>query len=383
MFTQPFYYGEFEYPQGSGQFYQGKHEPMITEAEYDRVQMLLGKKGNPRPKSQREFPFIGLITCGECGRMVTAEEKHQIICSHCNFKFAYGKREACPRCTTPIEKMRNPKFPRYSYYHCSKSKVPRCPQKVVNGKTLEKQIDQFLARIQSSEKFRDWALKYLRELHEKEQTIRGEIIQAQQKAYNDCVRRIDNLVKLKTSPDNADSSLLSDDEYGRQRHQLLKEKAALEEMLNDAGYRVEQWMKLSEQTFEFACTVRGRFAKGDTKTKKEILSTVGSNLILKDKILSIEAKKPFFILENSLSGSESQIAEVELENIDTAPVSNGLTIPLSPGLCGKRDDVRTLYSRNQKVVMEIYRFFQTFKGLPCDIFPARIGQKDNAIHSNN
>jgi site-specific DNA recombinase len=124
MFTQPFYYGEFEYPQGSGHFYQGKHETMITEAEYDRVQILLGKKGNPRPKSQREFPFIGLIKCGECGRMVTAEEKHQIICSHCNFKFAYGKREACPRCTTPIEKMRNPKFPCYSYYHCSKAKFP-------------------------------------------------------------------------------------------------------------------------------------------------------------------------------------------------------------------------------------------------------------------
>src|ERR1700730_12954809 len=50
MFAQPFYYGWFEYPRGSGQCYQGKHEPMITEAEYDRVQILLGERGNPRPK---------------------------------------------------------------------------------------------------------------------------------------------------------------------------------------------------------------------------------------------------------------------------------------------------------------------------------------------
>src|ERR1039458_6131105 len=38
IFTKPFYYGRFEYPAGSSQWYQGKHEPMITEAEYDRVQ---------------------------------------------------------------------------------------------------------------------------------------------------------------------------------------------------------------------------------------------------------------------------------------------------------------------------------------------------------
>jgi site-specific DNA recombinase len=32
-FTKPFYYGRFEYPAGSGKWYEGKHEPMITEAE--------------------------------------------------------------------------------------------------------------------------------------------------------------------------------------------------------------------------------------------------------------------------------------------------------------------------------------------------------------
>jgi site-specific DNA recombinase len=37
IFSKPFYYGRFEYPSGSGQWYQGKHEPMITEVEYDRV----------------------------------------------------------------------------------------------------------------------------------------------------------------------------------------------------------------------------------------------------------------------------------------------------------------------------------------------------------
>jgi hypothetical protein len=67
---------------------------MITEAEYDKVQTLLGRDGNPRPQSQLEFAFTGLIRCGECDRMVTAEEKHQMMCGHCKFKFAYRRRNA-------------------------------------------------------------------------------------------------------------------------------------------------------------------------------------------------------------------------------------------------------------------------------------------------
>lgn len=53
---------------------------MITQEEYERVQILLGRKGKPRIK-RHNFAFTGLIRCGECGAMVTADEKNQIICS--------------------------------------------------------------------------------------------------------------------------------------------------------------------------------------------------------------------------------------------------------------------------------------------------------------
>ena len=97
----PFYYGWFEFPKGSGQLYRGKHQPMITEAEYDRVQMLLGRKGNPRPRTHGIFPFTGLIRCGECNGMVTAEEKHQLICGNCHFKFAYRRKNCLPAMRNP------------------------------------------------------------------------------------------------------------------------------------------------------------------------------------------------------------------------------------------------------------------------------------------
>ena len=330
IFNRPFYYGWFEFPIGSSQWYKGKHEPMITQKEYDRVQMLLGRKGNTRPISNFDFAFTGLIHCDECKRAVTAEEKHQVICSHCRFKFAYRSCKVCPRCATPIEKMENPKFLYYTYYHCSKSGRPLCSQRYISGLKMEKQISDYLARISISKEFKDWAIKYLHELHTKERGLRKDIIQAQQKAYQECVRQIDSLVNLKTSSGNQDGSLLSDMEYGQRRGRLMKEKAGLEELLNDAGHRIEQQLKLSEQTFEFACTAQERFAKGDPKTKKEILTTIGSNLILKNRKLLIEARKMYFHLEKALSPEISIISPIEPENTKVAPGRKIPTIFMRP-----------------------------------------------------
>jgi DNA invertase Pin-like site-specific DNA recombinase len=370
MFALPFYYGSFEYPKKSGRWYKGNHEPMVTEAEYDRVQILLGRKGNPRPQTHGVFPFTGLIRCGECKGMVTAEEKHQLRCGNCRLKFAYRRKDSCPRCETPIEKMEKPHFLHYTYYHCAKGKLPSCTQKCVSGEQLEKQIDHFLSRIQISARFKDWAVKHLHEMHDKETAFRDEIIQTQQKAYQECVRRIDNLVTLKTAPNNADSSLLSDEEYCRQRAGLLKEKATLEEMLRDAGHLVQTCLELSEKSFDFASTARDRFTKGDCEVKKEILAALGSNLVLNDKILSIQALEPFFILENVLMGDEQANRPIEPENINATYRQNALNASLRPNMCGCRDDVRTHKDKALRAAALIYRHFQKE-------FMSTIGRKRN------
>src|SRR5690606_28464288 len=143
---------------------------------------------------------------------------------------------------------------------------------------------------------------------------REDINRSRQNAYQECMRRLDGLVKLQTSPGNADGSLLSAEEYGRQRRDLLKEKAALEALLRDAGESAEEGVKRSEEALEFACTARTRFAQGDARTRKEILATIGSNLTLRDKILSIEARKPFLILAQSNSDVKSENGPIEPEN---------------------------------------------------------------------
>jgi len=358
IFTKPFYYGWFEYPGGSGQWYQGKHEPMITEAEYDQVQTLLGRKGNPRPQRHFDFPFTGLIRCGACGRMVTAEEKQQLKCSTCKYKFAYRNHDICPCCETPIEKMAAPRYLHYTYYHCSKSRRPVCRQKCVTGKELENQINEHLAWLTISKKFKEWAIKHLHLLHEKEKSLQGDIIKAQRKAHHQCQEEIDSLLKLKTSSGNKEGSLLSDDEYAKRRGSLLKEKAALEELINNADQRVEQQLKQSEEAFEIACQAQKRFAEGDSDTKKEILAAVQSNLILKDKKLLFEAKKPFLILENVIYPEKAIISPIEPEKIVVTHGRNTPTIFMRPYLLGDLDDVRTSIKKAQRAAALIYAHFR-------------------------
>jgi hypothetical protein len=254
--------------------------------------------------------------------------------------------------------MTKPTIRHYTYYHCTKRKDPACTQGSIECKELERQIEEFLSRIRISERFKDWVLRYLREIHDQETAARNEMIRSQQSAYEACLKRLDNLVRLKTSPTNADGRLLSDEEYGRQRFDLLKEKARLEELSRDTGQRIEAWLTSAEKIFEFACTAPARFTKGDFATKKEILAAVGSNLTLKDKKLCIEAIKPFVILGKSLMDVAREESRLEPENIGSTERQKEPCGSLSPTGLGERDKVRTDEGKMRRMIRAIYDHFK-------------------------
>jgi hypothetical protein len=188
--------------------------------------------------------------------------------------------------------MRNPTILKYVYYHCTKRKNPGCTQGSIEVKGLEEQIGQYLAKIQISERFKDWTVKHLKEENEKETPSRETILCSQRKAYDSCLRKINNLFQLKISPLNTDGSLLSDEEYGKQRAELLKEKVKLQGVLNDVDERAKRSLEMAEETFDLACHARYDLASGTPEKKGEILQRVGSNLNLKAEKLNIQIKKP-------------------------------------------------------------------------------------------
>jgi len=193
-----------------------------------------------------------------------------------------------------------------------------CTQKYIGLSDLEKQIDFLLSQIEIPESFKDWAIKHLNDDHDKETGEQIAINSSVDESYSDCLARISNLIKLKISPMNTDGSVLSDEAFEKQMKELQDEKKDLEEKKKRLGERVNQWLELSTKTFDFACYARYHFEHPKNLIeKKEILATIGSNFILKDKILGISVQKPYLALKTAKVETDKIIARFEpSENAD-------------------------------------------------------------------
>jgi site-specific DNA recombinase len=119
----PFYYGMFEYPKNSGNWYQGKHEPLITKELFDAVQAQM-KSGFLRVEN-KEFAFTRMMTCGLCGSGISADEK--------------------------FKKNKNGNVHRYVYYGCTKNKDKNCQCGYIEEKDLIVQFEQLLEKIDINE----------------------------------------------------------------------------------------------------------------------------------------------------------------------------------------------------------------------------------------
>src|SRR5207244_999266 len=63
MFTNPFYAGILNF---GGRQYAGRHTPVVTVAEFERVQTILGRTDRPRSE-KHHFTYSRLLRCGDCG----------------------------------------------------------------------------------------------------------------------------------------------------------------------------------------------------------------------------------------------------------------------------------------------------------------------------
>lgn len=105
----PFYYGEFEF---GGEWYKGKHEPLVNKELWDKVQKQLTVP--PKKWHKNKFPFKTLCICGSCGGGVTAEERYK--------KLKYGG------------------FTKHIYYHCARSVDYDCDEPYITESDLIKQL---------------------------------------------------------------------------------------------------------------------------------------------------------------------------------------------------------------------------------------------------
>lgn len=123
ILSNTFYYGIFERPVKSDNWYQGKHEPLITKELFDQVQAQL-KRDNIQ-RENKEFSFTKLFTCGYCGSGISAEEKWKDLKDGTHAK--------------------------YVYYSCSRARDRNCKNKYIREEDLILELLKILDKLDINE----------------------------------------------------------------------------------------------------------------------------------------------------------------------------------------------------------------------------------------
>lgn len=117
ILNNPYYCGMFEFPQGSGKWYKGSYEPIISRELFDAAQ----KKMEVPPKSKpgtKEFDFTKMFKCGTCGSGVTAQDK--------------------------IKRFKNGTSRKYTYYHCTRFRNLGCPEQYIREEKIVADLIEIL-----------------------------------------------------------------------------------------------------------------------------------------------------------------------------------------------------------------------------------------------
>jgi site-specific DNA recombinase len=119
-----FYYGEFEYPLGSNNWYTGKHTPIICKELFDKVQLTINENLISKTET-KEFAFTKLMKCGYCGSGISASEK--------------------------FKKLNNGGINRHVYYFCTKARNIDCKNPPINETNLISELINIMDKIDLDE----------------------------------------------------------------------------------------------------------------------------------------------------------------------------------------------------------------------------------------
>ena len=282
MLSNPFYMGIITY---NGKESPGKHKPIITLDEFNRIQELLGLRGCKRNIKKLDFMYSGTFTCGFCGCAITAERKTKYL------------KEAN-------------KVKSYEYYHCThKRKEANCKEGSMEQEELEKQVKRELKKLEIHPQFLSLALDYLdknkKEETEIDKTIKIDVKQNTQDLENQLSEL--NGMRMKKMIDDAD--------YLIERTKL---KAEIDKLSQDdikLKPSKAELVELTKENFIFCAQARKEFDKGDKETRNTIIKKLGSNQTIISKNISISYHNWLIPLRNNIEKLNAELARLEPQKL--------------------------------------------------------------------
>ena len=260
LLKSPFYAGKMLH---KGEIFDGKHPPIITWAEFERVQKMI-KSDIAKKSRKEEFHFGGTMKCGECGCSITAQNTTNRFGTH------------------------------YVYYRCThKKKETNCKQRYIEQTDLEEQIKQTVDPLTMPEKYLKSSLVELKKRSTEETTDNTLILQSVHHSIEECENKLNDLLDMKLN------EFITAEEYAEKKNKILIEKSNLEEKLKENQEDSKNWIALAEDSFNFMVYAKLRLQYGTIEDKKKILLGLGSNPTLLDKKVNISLQNYLQIINDS------------------------------------------------------------------------------------
>ncbi len=257
MLQNRFYIGDLMY---QGRWLPGAHEPLIDRETWDRVQTMLGNR------SQATYTFTyggGVVLCGHCNCMIVGEQ---------------------------ITK--KPSDKKYRYYRCGQYvKAEGHPRDRATERDLDQQVLAMFDRIHVEDpEVREWFVKVL---HARTLEDRKEA----KASISEATRQLNLLVVQKDRlTDMRMGGEIDADEFAERKTKMRDEEARLRLQLDVAERNREEVADLAVRTFELAQSLRDKWVKSDSDTRRRILEILWSNCKLVGATLVYETRRPFDVL---------------------------------------------------------------------------------------
>lgn len=257
ILTNPFYTGSFSYYEKT---YQGNHDPIITQSEFERLQEIQGNRSRPKT-TKREYLLSMLICCSGCGHPLSSEHQKN-----------------------------------HDYLRCAKAKGnnPTCTnRKHYQQAKVETQILKKFEEIEIPKSIVEWSIKQLSEVYAQEDACN---LASQDKINsNNSVlkRQITNLNQKWLSAENLNGDLISDKEYQNIKTDLQHQIKDNEGFLKELESEQDNWLQKCESFFEASQVIISAYKESNIKERRIFIEAIGYKSILNQGILTMELNKPY------------------------------------------------------------------------------------------
>jgi DNA invertase Pin-like site-specific DNA recombinase len=282
LLQNPFYYGVMRY---NGEYYEGKHEPIIAEKLFDQVQEVMKRKSKPQKADKMKFfLYRGLFRCGECGYTITADRKIK----------KSGKQ--------------------YTYYYCTKKNPNhKCSQNVfTREEKILSQINEAIQKVSLPDDWADWMIKELEK--EKEQKAQSSRFFAQK--IQDEIKVIDE--KLEKLMNAYLENALDLAEYREAKNKLVNQKQLLKDKLTAFEQKSNNRLELAIKFINSLKQSKIITLQENPEQGRDFLKKIGSNFLLSGQKLFFDFKNPYKIVANA----EPERSEGEARTFKNAEIVN-------------------------------------------------------------